>query len=212
MQEPGWLNRSEPRGRAGRGLWGRSLRRGGLPRAPSGNGCSAGLWAPGAGKALVWLRSSRARDPAGGAAPFLPHWRWAEPGAEKRSRLQAPCLIFGWRQSEEEYGARRQRSGAGSRRGTGRWGVRALSLEPGGDGPRSRPLGVSLGLAASRLEDLAGAADGCTRPWEVCPCGSEGGLRGSEWRRCRGSGRGHRGLWGCRTLRPVDGWMGARAQ
>lgn len=73
LREPGWLLGSEPRGRAGRGLRGAELSAGRAAGARSGNGCSAGLRAPGAGKALSGLRAGPARDPAGARGrPFPP--------------------------------------------------------------------------------------------------------------------------------------------
>lgn len=66
----------------------------------------------------------------------------------------------------------------------------------GGDGPSSRTLGVSLGLAASRPEELAGAAEGWTRPWEVCPCGNEGVSAALGVEAVPRFGRPHRGVVG----------------
>lgn len=72
LREPGWLLGSEPRGRAGP-AGGAELSAGRAAGARSGNGCSAGLRAPGAGKALSGLRAGPARDPAGARGrPFPP--------------------------------------------------------------------------------------------------------------------------------------------
>lgn len=88
-QPPGWLLGSEPRGRAGRGLRGAELvARRAAPRPLGKWMLRSSADAKGRGKRSFScaLAPPRTRQ-EGGAASVLPRWRWAEPGAEKRSRL-----------------------------------------------------------------------------------------------------------------------------
>lgn len=92
---PGWLLRSEPRGRAGRGLRGAELvARRAAPLPLSGNGCSAALRAPGGGEsarlAALWPRPGPGRK----AGP--PRSSLAGAGLSPERRNGVGCKLPAW--------------------------------------------------------------------------------------------------------------------